>query len=77
VQFKEDHFIEFGVSLALGVAKHFNVTVTEEDKAGMVYGFDIDVDDFLHPNYVEPVHLRKLGGRGKETKRKSQKPPTR
>jgi hypothetical protein len=75
VQFKEEHFIEFGVSLAQGVAKHFNVTVTEEDKAGMVYGFDIEIDDFLHPEYIEPNHFKKAA-RGKKSKRKVEKPPT-
>jgi hypothetical protein len=72
VQFKEDHFIEFGEQLAYGIAKHLSVTITEEDKAGMVYGFDIEVDDFLHPEYEEPKHLKHITkDKRKEDKKKS------
>jgi len=37
----------------LGIQKHLHVELSEIDKAGMVFGFDIDIDDFLHMEVEE------------------------
>ena len=47
-QFREDHFLKFGEHLLYGIAKHMAVEVTDQDKAMMTHGFDIELDYGLY-----------------------------
>ena len=47
-QFREDHFLKFGEHLLYGVAKHMGVEISDQDKAGMTTGFDIELDHGLY-----------------------------
>jgi hypothetical protein len=40
--------------LAIGIAKHYHVEVTDADRASMVYGLDIELDHALHVPPIEP-----------------------
>lgn len=42
--FTMQHFLEFGEHLVFSICKHLAVEVTELDRAGMVWGFDIEKD---------------------------------
>ena len=47
-QFREDHFLKFGEHLLYGIARHLGVEVTDQDKAGMTHGFDLELDYGLY-----------------------------
>lgn len=71
-QFREDHFLKFGEQLLYGVAKQMGVEVTDNDRAGMTHGFDIELDYGL---YTKESREHKKGKRrrhrdGDERKRR-------
>jgi hypothetical protein len=43
-QFTSQYFLQFGEHLLFSVAKHCEVEVTDLDRAGMLLGFDIELD---------------------------------
>lgn len=43
-QFTSQYFLQFGEHLLFGVARHCEVEVTDLDRAGMLLGFDVELD---------------------------------
>ena len=53
IQFKELDFIKFGKHLAEGIAKQFELEVTDDDLDKPYYGLDLQLDFGLYEDEIE------------------------
>lgn len=53
LQFKELDFIKFGKHLAEGIAKHFQINVSDADRTSMFTGLDIQLDFAMYEDEKE------------------------
>lgn len=70
VQFKELDFIKFGKHLAFGIAKQFNILVTDEEQKMEYPGLKIHLDFGLYEDFYEQENTKNT--KGKKGKAKNQ-----